>query len=142
MYTVYVMYSFFLCQSKQELKQTIIQLNEHFTRFGFIMHLGSESTKSKSEAMYFPPSLTQARDDLANNRLPEDILLPDNKKVHFTKSFKYLGSIITPLLNEDSEIEARIKKAKSIMGASKYFFDNKLVYHSRIMINEIERKKQ
>ena len=53
------------------------------------------------------------------------ILLPNGKKVHFTNKFKYLGSLITPLLNEDSEIEARINKAKSIMGASKYFFDNK-----------------
>jgi len=74
------------------------------------MHLGSDSTKFKLEAMYFPPSLKQARADFANNHLPEDILLPDNKKVHFTNKFKYLGSIITPLLNENSEMEARIKK--------------------------------
>ena len=121
----YIDDSFFLCQSKQELRETIIQLNEHFARFGLIMHLGSDSIKSKSEAMYFPPSLKQARDDLANNHLPKDILLPNGKKVHFTNKFKYLGSLITPLLNEDSEIEARINKAKSIMGASKYFFDNK-----------------
>jgi hypothetical protein len=31
----------------------------------------------------------------------------------------------TPLLNEDFEVEARIRKAKSIMGASRHFFDNK-----------------
>ena len=46
-------------------------------------------------------------------------------KVHFVKKFKYLGSIITPLLNEDAKIDARIKKAKSIMGDLKYFFDNR-----------------
>jgi hypothetical protein len=34
--------------------------------------------------------------------------------------FKYLGSIITPLLNEDTEIKARIKKAISIV---KHYFD-------------------
>ena len=65
------------------------------------MHLGSDSIKSKSEAMYFPPSLKQARDNFTNNRLPEDILLANEKKVHFTNKFKYLGSFITPLLNED-----------------------------------------
>ena len=70
--------------------------------------------------MYFPPSLKQARNDLANNRLPEDILLHENKQVHFTSTFKYLGSFITPLLNKDLEVEARIKKAKSIMGATKH----------------------
>ena len=89
------------------------------------MHLGSETTKSKSEATFFPTSLKQARSDQTNNHVPEELLLPNNKKVHFVSRFKYLGSIITPLLNEDAEIDARIKKAKSIMGASKYFFDNK-----------------
>ena len=75
--------------------------------------------------MFFPSSLKQAQHDFINSILPEDLLLPNNKKVHYINKFKYLGSIITPLLNEDAEIEARIKKAKSIMGASKYFFDNK-----------------
>ena len=35
------------------------------------------------------------------------------KKVHFTNKFKYLGSLITSLLNEDAEIETRIKKANN-----------------------------
>mmetsp|Transcript_1492 Transcript_1492/g.2309 ORF Transcript_1492/g.2309 Transcript_1492/m.2309 type:complete len:276 (+) Transcript_1492:2167-2994(+) len=89
------------------------------------MHLGSNSIKSKSEAMFFPASLKQAKYDLKNNILPDDIILSDNKKVHFVNKFKYLGSFITPLLNKDIEIEVRIKKAKSIMGAAKHFFNNK-----------------
>jgi hypothetical protein len=89
------------------------------------MHLGTPKTKSMSEAMYFPPSLKQAKGDFDNNVLPEDIFLPDNKKIHFLNKFKYLGSIITPLLNEDLEVETRIKKAKSLMGAARHFFDNK-----------------
>jgi hypothetical protein len=121
----YVDDSFFIFQTRQELQQAIIDLDKHFARFGLIMHLGSENTKSKSEAMFFPSSLKQARNDFLDNKLPEDLLLPNGKKVHYVNKFKYLGSIITPLLNEDAEIEARIKKAKSIMGASKYFFDNK-----------------
>ena len=44
---------------------------------------------------------------------------------YIVNKFKYLGSIITPLLNKDAEIDARVKKAKSIMGASKHFFDNR-----------------
>jgi hypothetical protein len=56
---------------------------------------------------------------------PEDLILPNGGRIQFTNKFTYLGSIITPLLNEDSEIEARIKKAKSIMGLSKHFFDNR-----------------
>jgi len=75
--------------------------------------------------MFFPASLKQAKNDYNNNILPEDLLLPNNKKVHYVTKFKYLGSIITPLLNQDIEIQTRITKAKSIMGASKHFFDNK-----------------
>ena len=121
----YVDDSFFLFHSRSELHQAITQLDKHFSRFGLIMHLGSNSIKSKSEAMFFPASLKQARHDFENNILPDDIILSDNKKVHFVNKFKYLGSLITPLLNEDIEIEVRVKKAKSIMGAAKHFFNNK-----------------
>ena len=89
------------------------------------MHLGTPNVKSKSEAMFFPASLKQAREEFEKNILPEDIPLPGNKKIHFVNKFKYLGSLITPMLNEDLEIDARIRKAKSLMGAAKYFFDNK-----------------
>ena len=75
--------------------------------------------------MFFPASLKQARPNQVNNHVPEDLILLNSKKIHFVNKFKYLGSIITPLLNEDAEIDARIKKAKSIMGISKHFFDNK-----------------
>jgi hypothetical protein len=121
----YVDDSFFVFETIEELRQAIIELDQHFSRFGLIMHLGSETSKSKSEAMFFPSSLKQARLDYDNNILPNDLQLPSNKKVHFVKNFKYLGSTITPLLNEDAEIDIRIRKAKSIMGASKHFFDNR-----------------
>ena len=121
----YVDDSFFLFQTKQQLEQAIIELDKHFARFGLIMHLGSPNTKSKSEAMFFPSSLKQAKEDFNNNILPQKILLPDDKNIHFVNKFKYLGTIITPLLNEDIEIETRIAKAKPLMGAAKHFFDNK-----------------
>ena len=60
--------------------------------------------------MFFPSSLKKARIDFNNNSLPKDLLLPNNKKIHYVNKFKYLGSIITPLLNEDTEIVARIKE--------------------------------
>jgi hypothetical protein len=75
--------------------------------------------------MFFPASLKQAKLEVMENITPEDLTPPNGKKVHFIHKFKYLGSIITPLLNEDDEIEARIKKAKSIMGIAKSFFDNR-----------------
>jgi hypothetical protein len=123
--SLYVDDSFFCFQNREDLLKATIDLNTHFARFGLTMHLGSENTKSKSEAMYFPPTLKQANLEVINNTLPEDLILPNGKKIHFVHSFKYLGSIITPSLNEDAEIDARIKKAKSMMGIAKTFFDNK-----------------
>ncbi len=121
----YVDDSFFIFSNKPELSQALIKLNKHFARFGLTMHIGSSTTKSKTECMFFPAYLNLAIDQAQKNLLPENFSLPDNSQIHFVNKFKYLGSIITPLLNEDAEIESRIKKAKAIMGASKHFFDNK-----------------
>jgi hypothetical protein len=121
----YVDDSFFCFQRRDELHQATIDLNNHFNRFRLTMHIGSDTTKSKSEAMFFPSTLKQARHKVLNSVIPEDLSLPNNKKVHFVHSFKYLGSIITPLLKKDAEIDARIKKARSIIGIAKSFFDKK-----------------
>jgi hypothetical protein len=117
--------SFFLFQNHQELQNAIEQLNRHFARFGLIMHIGNGNTKSKSECMFFPASLMEANKQTKEKKNLEDITLSDGKMIHFVQHFKYLGSTITPLLNEDTKIEERIKKAKSIMGASRHFFNNK-----------------
>jgi hypothetical protein len=90
------------------------------------MHLGSLSTKPKSEEMFFSASLKETK---LQTELPEDIVLSGGARIQFTGKFKYLGLLITPLLNEDTEIDARNKKSKSIIGFSKHFFDNKDVDH-------------
>jgi hypothetical protein len=61
--------------------------------------------------------------------LPENLILPNDKQIHFVTKVKYLGSFIRSLLNEDAKIASRIKKAKSFMGDSRIFFDNKDVNH-------------
>lgn len=102
-------------------------MNAHFARFGLTMHVGSSTSKSKSEAMFFPASLKQAKTEVLNGTsiLPSDLILPNEKRVHFVHKFKYLGSIITPLLNKDAKVEARINKAKSLMGIARTFYDSK-----------------
>jgi len=40
------------------------------------MHVRSNASKSKSEAMFFPVSLKQAKQEVADNVLPEDLTLP------------------------------------------------------------------
>ncbi len=65
------------------------------------MHIGSNDTKSKSEAMFFPSTLKQAKLEVLNDITPEELILPNDKKVHFMHKFKCLGSTIIPLLNKD-----------------------------------------
>lgn len=55
--------------------------------------------------------------------MPEDLYYSNDTRISFTRSFKYLRSIITPELNEDAETGTQIKKAKSIMGITKTFFN-------------------
>ena len=76
------------------------------------MHLGLDTVQAKSEAMYFPPSLKQAKYEFDNNILPDDIILGNGKKVHYVNKFKYLGSFITPLLNENYEIDSLDSRKK------------------------------
>jgi hypothetical protein len=72
------------------------------------MHIGSTTFKSKRKDMFFSTTQKQARTEIMDNLLSENLILPNDKKVHFDHKFKYLGSIITPFLNEDAEIDARI----------------------------------
>jgi hypothetical protein len=125
----YVDDSFFIFNNKQELHDSQVQLNKHFARFSLTMHVGSSTTKSKTECIFFPATLKLAIAQVEKNLLPDNLILPNDKQINFVTKFKYLGSFIMPFLNEDAEIESRIKKAKSILGASRHFFDNKDVDH-------------
>jgi hypothetical protein len=121
----YIDDSYFCFQTKQELQHATTELSAHFARFGLTMHVGSSTSKSKSEAMFFPASLKQAKTEVSNGTLLDNLDLPEGKRVHFVHKFKNLGYVITPLLNKDAEVEARIKKAKSLMGTARTFFGNK-----------------
>ena len=66
------------------------QLFDHLAKFGLQMHIGTSTTKSKTEAMYVPsPFLDKARQ--ANTVTSEPIPLNDNaNNIHFVQKFKYL----------------------------------------------------
>ena len=76
-----------------------------------MMHIGVDTTLSKTEAMYFPPP----RADYSN----ADTSRFDTRNadgfttgfVDFTKEFKYLGSIIDSSLTSDADVDMRIKAA-------------------------------
>ena len=116
----------------------------HMKRFGLTAHVGTADVKSKTECMYFPPrtstpkstgkawidgkhvTVTRTGPTDATNPQPatpiadtSDILIdPDQgTSMHFTKLFKYLGSMITPDLKSDTDVDTRIKKAAQAFGA-------------------------
>jgi len=78
------------------------------------MHVGTTITKSKTEAMYFPTSLTESRNQEHDQTTPDPIYLNNGQnQIQFASSFKYLGSIIMSNLTKDAEIQARIKKHRN-----------------------------
>ena len=81
------------------------------------MHIGVETTLSKTEAMYFsPPRVDYSNADTSRF----DIRNADGFTagfVNFTKEFKYLGSIIDSSLTSDADVDMRIKAATSAFGA-------------------------
>ena len=93
------------------------------------MHLGTSSLRSKTEAMFIPSTLKASQHpDFCQ---PEPLSLNHGTNlIHFTSKFKYLGSIITPSLDDEAEIKHRISKAKQRMG---------LLYHV-FQSNEIDLK--
>jgi len=113
----------FLLETLDELKETTQIIHDHFSKFGLQMYVGKRSLKSKTEAMFFPSSLSAATHQI---ELPQTFTLNNDKNcIHFTDRFKYLGAIIMPCLTEDAEIEAQIITAKSQMGILKHFFNCK-----------------
>ena len=101
-------------------------LFSHLAKFGLKMHVGTAAEKSKSVAMYFPATLKKTQEQNKIKSLLPDIKLNNNTNlIHFVQDFKYLGSIISNDLKEDTEIKARIKKAWSVIGAMKFVLKNK-----------------
>jgi hypothetical protein len=94
--------SFFMFNNRHQLYNALILLNKHCACFGLSMHIGSSTTKSKTECMFFPATLNLAIFQLESNLLPDNFIPPNDGQIHFVTKFKYVGSLITPLLNKDT----------------------------------------
>ena len=92
----------FAFPTRQDLENSAQQIYEHLAKFGLQMHIGSNDSKSKTEAIYIPSSLEKAQ---SMEGVPEEIWLnQENHNIHFERSFRYLGSIIAPDLTNDAKI--------------------------------------
>ena len=98
-------------------------IDEHFKKFGLLMHKGNrnENKKSKTEYTYFPSKIRKINinrtSDEQHINATKDIHINDNNFISHTDTFKYLGSLITSDLNDDTDINARIKSARQMFSS-------------------------
>ena len=105
----------FIFKTLKGTKKAAQIIFNHFAKFGLEMHIGietekdkkgketsksntGENSKSKTEAMYFSPSLKEAQENEAHT---EKLLLNDgSNSIPFIKKIRYLGTLITPELKK------------------------------------------
>jgi len=74
--------SVFITDNLEDLESLAPNLIQHFKWLGLQIHVGTHKTKSKTEAMFFPASLKEARELSTNGTLPHDITLPDSQHMY------------------------------------------------------------
>ena len=115
----------FIFQNWSDIKTGTQTIYFHFEHFCLQIHVVTDDTKLKMEAMFFPPSLIEANES-SSTELPKDLKLNNNaNSIPFTNKFKYLGAFITPELNEDVKIKTCINKAKAQMRLLRCFLSTK-----------------
>ena len=106
----------FVFLSRKDIEEASKLIKSHFARFGLTVHCGDRRNdgKSKTEAMYFPPpGKTATTTDTA------DILINENEFFSYCNKFKYLGTIFTPSLKDDLDIQRRITQACGVFATMK-----------------------
>jgi hypothetical protein len=103
----------FIVLSKANLIAGTILVQQTFARFVLEVHLGCTNTpklKSKTEAMYFP-SHSKPMNEIEEELVKGNFVIPGNKFIKFTNKFKYLGTYIAQDLSDDTDIDERILSA-------------------------------
>ena len=106
--------AFFGFATRLELEEGAVIIDRHFTSFGLQVHRGKylpdgKRKKSKTECMYYPAQGTYEDGNTSD-------IIVDNGFYAFTKTFKYLGSIITYDLSADADVKNRIRCATAAFG--------------------------
>ena len=78
------------------------------------MHKGNKEKKKKTKtgSVYFPSCNDMSEEEL--NEKEQEFFIEENEYIDYTESFKYLGSFITNLLEDETDIDARIKSASKL----------------------------
>ena len=101
-----------LSDSHQNSVESSSLLKAHLLRFGLTMHTGTPEKRSKTEAMHFP-----AKGKISLPVDTADLVLSDGSLISFCQKFVYLGSVFTPDLSDDLNIQNRLNKANSAFGS-------------------------
>ena len=120
---LYVDDTAYLTDNHEDLLKMASIIEEQFKRIGLLMHVGDNNKKSKSVAMYFPPSVKASTLDQSENEA--DFTTTSEGQIQFVKKFKYLGSWITTDLYDDTDITNRIAKGWHQMGQNSAAFKSK-----------------
>jgi len=104
----------FLFASRAELQLGLVHIFDGLKAFGLEMHSGRGGGGAKTEAMFIPASGTESEYGAAN--LSD--LSVDGGTVSYSKSSRYLGSIIAWNLGDGPDVDSRIRAAAQAFGCA------------------------
>ena len=112
----------YLFLSRKDIEEASKLIKSHFTRFGLTVHCGDRRNdgSSKTEAMFFPPP-----GKIATATDTADIQINEHEFFSYCDKFKYLGSIFTPSLKDDYDIQRQINQATGAFATMKRVLCNK-----------------
>jgi hypothetical protein len=134
-YLLYINDGAFLFQDLDSLTQGANLLYHHFRTFGLTMHIAtSPNEKSKTEIVYFPPSL---RTEDYSDDLKMHIPVADSH-ITLTRHFRYLGSWLCDTLRDTYQITTSIAKATAQVASLRDFFHPSLLETPHISFHPIQ----
>ena len=104
-------------ETREDMVTGTSYLSNHLRKFGLKMHVGSGTTASKTEAMYYPTSMGSCEGGDTTAFTVSGLRGKDLGFVGFTKEFKYLGSIVPSSLTSNADVDKRIRSAAAAFGA-------------------------
>ena len=112
-----------LFKSRNILTDMMRYTYKHFLRFGLLIHVGRDGSKSKTEFMYFAGN---GNNEVIN--LSPITITDDGGYITACELFPYLGSQFSHSLRDSIDVKHRIKKASKAFGTiRKEIFANRQI---------------
>jgi hypothetical protein len=118
--------------TRHKLQGSLNAIVNAFARFGLKVHLAATpAEKSKTECMVFVPGVAYESVDTSP-------LQVDRGWASFTRTFTYLGSLVSFDGRDDAAVDARIAKASAVFGAlrKELFGDKRIAFRVKAAVWE------